>query len=201
MFTGLVEELASIKAIEQVSDNAIRLTVKAEKIMSDIKTGDSIAVNGICLTVSDFTENTFAVDCMPETLKATSLHNLKIGSQVNLERSLRPDSRMGGHFVSGHVDCTGEISRLEQVENALYVDVNFPEKFSHYVIDKGSIAIDGISLTVFAIKENTVTLSIIPHTLEVTVLGKKSVGDLVNIEFDMFAKMIEKQMQTRQAQN
>lgn len=201
MFTGLVEELASIKAIEQVSDNAIRLTVKAEKIMSDIKTGDSIAVNGICLTVSDFTENTFAVDCMPETLKATSLHNLKIGSQVNLERSLRPDSRMGGHFVSGHVDCTGEISRLEQVENALYVDVNFPDKFSHYVIDKGSIAIDGISLTVFAIKENTVTLSIIPHTLEVTVLGKKSVGDLVNIEFDMFAKMIEKQMQTRQAQN
>lgn len=201
MFTGLVEELASIKAIEQVSDNAIRLTVKAEKIMSDIKTGDSIAVNGICLTVSDFTENTFAVDCMPETLKATSLHNLKIGSPVNLERSLRPDSRMGGHFVSGHVDCTGEISRLEPVENALYVDVNFPDKFSHYVIDKGSIAIDGISLTVFAIKKNTVTLSIIPHTLEVTVLGKKSVGDLVNIEFDMFAKMIEKQMQTRQAQN
>ncbi|HLR41640.1 MAG TPA: riboflavin synthase [Pseudogracilibacillus sp.] len=201
MFTGLVEELAEIKQIEYLSDNAIQLTIAAKKIMTDIQIGDSIAVNGICLTVTNFTNNTFAVDIMPETLKVTSLRDLTLGSHVNVERSLRADSRMGGHFVTGHVDCTGTITRVESVENAVYFDVKFPKEFSHYVIDKGSIAIDGISLTVFAITEDTVTLSIIPHTLAVTVLGEKSVGDIVNIEFDMFAKMIEKQLNAIKVKN
>lgn len=201
MFTGLVEELAEIKQIKHVSDNAIQLTIAAEKIMTDIHIGDSIAVNGICLTVTNFEKDTFMVDCMPETLKATSLRDLVEGSHVNVERSLRADSRMGGHFVTGHVDCTGSITRIAAFENAVYVDVLFPREFSHYVIDKGSIAIDGISLTVFAITEDTVTLSIIPHTLAVTVLGEKSVDDIVNIEFDMFAKMIEKQMNAIKVQN
>jgi len=201
VFTGLVEELAEIKQIEYLSDNAIQLTIAAKKIMTDIQIGDSIAVNGICLTVTNFTNNTFAVDIMPETLKVTSLRDLTLGSHVNVERSLRADSRMGGHFVTGHVDCTGTITRVESVENAVYFDVKFPKEFSHYVIDKGSIAIDGISLTVFAITEDTVTLSIIPHTLAVTVLGEKSVGDIVNIEFDMFAKMIEKQLNAIKVKN
>lgn len=201
MFTGLIEELARIKQIEHVSDNAIRLTIAADKIMSDIQVGDSIAVNGICLTVTSFAENNFAVDVMPETLKVTSLRDLAAGNHVNVERSLRADSRLGGHFVTGHVDCTGTITRIEKFENAVYFDVKFPASYSHYVIDKGSIAIDGISLTVFSITKDTVTLSIIPHTLAVTVLGGKFVGDIVNIEFDMFAKMIEKQMNAKQAQN
>src|SRR5699024_8806377 len=122
--------LATIKQIEYVSDNAITLTIAAKEIMTDINIGDSIAVNGICLTVTSFTKGTFSVDCMPETLKATSLRDLVEGSHVNVERSLRADSRMGGHFVTGHVDCTGTISRIEQIENAVYFDINFPTPFS-----------------------------------------------------------------------
>ena len=195
MFTGIVEEKGQIKAIEQVSDNAIQLKIAAEKVLTDVQLGDSIAVNGICLTVTTFTENEFQVDVMPETMKATSLANAVKGSEVNLERSMRVDDRFGGHFVTGHIDHIGKITRKEQVENAIYYDIQMPRESMDLFIEKGSVAIDGVSLTIFAVDDDlfTITISLIPHTVSETILGEKTVGSIVNIECDMLAKLVQKQ--------
>lgn len=194
MFTGIVEEVGTIKNIRHVSARAIELSIEAERVLTDVRLGDSIAVNGICLTVTNFSESEFAVDVMPETIEATSLRSLEKGMRVNLERSLQPEGRLGGHFVTGHVDSVGEIVRKEAVENAVYYDISIPKQLMIYFVEKGSVAVDGVSLTVFDLGEETITISLIPHTLEVTVLGEREVGDVVNIECDMLAKHVHAQM-------
>lgn len=195
MFTGIVEEVGRITRINKVSERAIQLTIAAKEVLTDVSVGDSIAVNGICLTVTNFTEDTFNVDVMPETIKATSLCRIEEGAHVNLEPSLQPKSRIGGHFVTGHIDTVGKITRKKEVENAVYYDIAIPDELMIYFIDKGSIAVDGVSLTVFAVEEQSVTISLIPHTLAVTILGEREVGDIVNIECDMLAKHVQQQMQ------
>ncbi len=197
MFTGIVEEKGAIKNITPISKQAIQLEIIAEKVLSDIKVGDSIAINGICLTVTSFTASTFHVDVMPETMKATSLSTAEIGRNVNLERAMPIDGRFGGHFVTGHVDFTGEITRKEQIENAVYFDIKIPNNEMELFIKQGSVTIDGISLTIFSVDndEQSITISLIPHTLSMTTLGEKSVGNIVNVECDVLAKLVQKQVE------
>ncbi|MGZ2370049.1 riboflavin synthase [Ancylomarina sp. YFZ004] len=193
MFTGLVEEIGYIKAMIKGS-NSIRLTVAANKIMDDVKLGDSIATNGICLTVVDFDSKSFSADVMPETMNRSSFHKQKEGSRVNLERALRVGDRMGGHMVSGHIDGVGEIVSQTKDDNAIWVSISAPKNILKYVIEKGSIAIDGISLTVAYVDENQFKVSIIPLTQDDTTLISKKIGSHVNLECDMTAKYIEKFM-------
>lgn len=194
MFTGIVEEVGTITNIHHLSERAIELTIGAEKVLTDVQLGDSISVNGICLTVTNFTATEFTVDVMPETIEATSLRSMEKGTNVNLERSLQPQGRLGGHFVTGHVDTVGKILRKEAVENAVYYDIAIPEQLMIYFVEKGSVAVDGVSLTVFAVEEQMITISLIPHTLVVTILGEREVDDFVNIECDMLAKYVHEQM-------
>lgn len=200
MFTGIIEEMGTVKSMEHVSDHAVKLEIGSGKVIADINTGDSIAVNGICLTVTDFNSESFQVDVMPETIKSTSLNALETGSKVNLERSMAANGRFGGHFVSGHVDGTGKIIRKERQENAVYYDIQIAKELVPFFIKKGSVAVDGISLTVFHVEENTFTISLIPHTVSETILGEKDKGDTVNIECDMLAKYMQ-QMLNQQQQN
>ncbi|MFB5661588.1 riboflavin synthase [Alteribacillus sp. HJP-4] len=193
MFTGIIEEKASVENIKDTGETLV-LTILATKIMSDINIGDSIAVNGVCLTVTSFSETSFTVDVMPETVKATSLRMLQKGSAVNVERAMPADGRFGGHFVSGHVDAAGSIAEIIPHENAVYVKIKVPAQYMKYLTYKGSVAVDGISLTIFGVNdaEELLTLSIIPHTWKETVLGEKNPGDSVNIECDMLSKYTER---------
>lgn len=191
MFTGIIEEVGTIANIKQSSNSSV-LNIAAKKILSDVALGDSISVNGICLTVTSFSATSFTVDVMPETMKSTSLRSLKIGSPVNLERAVAANGRFGGHFVTGHVDGIGKIIAKRPVENAVYYDISAPKELLNYIILKGSIAIDGTSLTVFGVSEQSFTISLIPHTLSETILGVKEVGDVVNIECDMLGKYVER---------
>lgn len=200
MFTGIVEELGTIKNMLR-QGNSMQLTINAKYILSDINLGDSIAVNGICLTVIKFTEATFVVDVMPETFSATSLSSLEIGSKVNLERAMAAKGRFGGHFVTGHVDGVGTIVAKRRQENALLYDIEVPQFGLNFIIDRGSIAVDGTSLTIFNIKNNIITISLIPHTAEATILGTKEIGDIVNIEFDMLAKYVQRTLENQQLTN
>lgn len=187
MFTGIVEELGTIEKISQLN-RTLELTVSASEVTKDMKLGDSIAVNGVCLTVTDFSEDYFTMDVMPETFHHTSLSLLKHQSSINLERALRADDRFGGHFVSGHVDGVGEVINKTKAENAIEIQISLSADLAKFVLMKGSIAIDGVSLTVFGIENNILTISIIPHTAKETVLGSIDVGDIVNVEADMLAK-------------
>ncbi|WP_282015645.1 riboflavin synthase [Marinifilum flexuosum] len=193
MFTGLVEEIGQIKAIERGA-KSIRLSISASKIMDDVKLGDSIATNGICLTVISFDSAGFTADVMPETMNRTSFGTLGTGSKVNLERAVRVGDRLGGHMVSGHVDGLGEIVGQEKDDNAIWVSIAAPKNILKYVIEKGSIAIDGISLTVAYVDEKIFKVSIIPLTQYDTTLTSKKAGEKVNLECDMTAKYIEKFM-------
>jgi riboflavin synthase len=196
MFTGIIEEIGIISSINQTGE-AIMIKIDAQKIIVDVKLGDSISVNGVCLTVTSFTSNSFSVDVMPETVRATGLNKLKVGSRVNLERAMAANGRFGGHFVSGHVDGLGTIKSKKQVDNAVYYEIKVPDDLLSYIIYKGSIAVDGTSLTVFGIGEDYFTISLIPHTHEETVLGNKGIGDVVNIECDMLGKYIEQFIEKR----
>lgn len=198
MFTGIVEEMGTIEKMQNVSEQAVQLTIKAEKVIEDVNIGDSISVNGICLTVTNFTKGSFQVDAMPETIKSTSLQMLKPGSQVNLERAMAANGRFGGHFVSGHVDGTGIILEKKQQENAIYYDIQIPEELARFLMHKGSITVDGTSLTLFGVNKNIFTISLIPHTVTETVLGGKGKGDIVNIECDMLAKYVQNMLQAQQ---
>jgi riboflavin synthase len=189
MFTGIIEELGTIQRIVS-QGNTLVLTIKAKKILEDIKLGDSIAVNGVCLTVTDFTHDSFSLDVMPETFHSTSLSNLQQGSLVNLERAMSANGRFGGHFVTGHVDTVGSIVKREPKENAIYIDIQYPKEFNHLSLYKGSVTLDGTSLTIFGTSHHQLTVSIIPHTAKESVLGMKKVGDKVNIEFDMIGKYV-----------
>lgn len=191
MFTGIVEEKGTIKSITKSGD-AIKMSIQAPKIVEDVHLGDSIAVNGVCLTVTTFDKHTFAVDLMPETVKATSLRDLSNGSKVNLERAMAANGRFGGHFVSGHVDGIGTIIAKKPVSNAVYYEIEVNEELLHYMLLKGSVTVDGTSLTIFGLSDKSFTISLIPHTLSETILGDKTPGDIVNIECDVLGKYIEK---------
>ena len=191
MFTGIIEEIGNIKSIRTGADTCI-LTVCAEKILSDMHIGDSIAVNGTCLTVCEFDNNSFSADVMPETMRRTNLGSLKSGSPVNLERAMSANGRFGGHIVSGHIDGTGVIKSLKKEKNAVWVQISAKPEILRYIVEKGSIAIDGISLTVAKISSQDFSVSIIPHTGEKTILLKKKSGEIVNLECDIIAKYVEK---------
>ncbi|WP_042142149.1 riboflavin synthase [Paucisalibacillus sp. EB02] len=190
MFTGIIEEKGTVKSVQKVSENSIEMAIEAQKILDDVKLGDSISVNGVCLTVTNFTSKEFQVDVMPETFKSTSLKDLSSGSTVNLERAMAANGRFGGHFVSGHVDGTGLIIRRNRKENAIYYDIRVPEELEKYLMLKGSITVDGTSLTIFNVNKNVVTISLIPHTVHETVVGEKKQGEIVNIECDTLAKYV-----------
>lgn len=190
MFTGIIEEVGTIEQIKQ-SGEAIVMTIASKKLLTDVHLGDSIAVNGVCLTVTSFDRDRFTVDLMPETVRNTSLRQLSRGSRVNLERAMAAGGRFGGHFVSGHVDGVGEVLSKHRHDNAIYYEIKVSKELRKYIILKGSIAIDGTSLTVFGVTDDTFTISIIPHTVEETIIGMKGPGDVVNIECDMIGKYIE----------
>ncbi|WP_108670514.1 riboflavin synthase [Peribacillus acanthi] len=191
MFTGIVEELGTTRSIVS-NGRSLVLTIGASHILEDVTLGDSIAVNGVCLTVTKFTSDFFTADVMPETFNATNLRFLKSGSTVNLERAMKANNRFGGHFVSGHVDGIGEIIRVTPSENAKLYHIKIPADGRKYCYVKGSITIDGTSLTIFQVQNDIVTLSLIPHTRTNTVLGNKSIGDKVNVEFDLLGKHVER---------
>ena len=191
MFTGIVEELGEIVAIERGTDSAV-LTVRGPLVTSDATAGASIAVNGVCLTVVEHDGQTFSVDVMAETLNRSSLGSLRAGSEVNLERAMAASARFGGHIVQGHVDGTAHILARLPGENWEVVQLTLPPEVSRYVVEKGSITVDGISLTVSAITDDTFSVSLIPTTLDRTTLGHKAVGDPVNLEVDVIAKYVER---------
>ena len=193
MFTGIVEEVGRIKAI-----GSGVLQVSASRVLEDVQLGDSIAVNGICLTVTEFNSGSFRADVMPETVRRTSLAELKIGSPVNLERALTLSSRLGGHMVSGHIDGVGRIVSLKDDKNAILMKIAADADILHYIVEKGSVALDGISLTVAAVTDRDFTVSLIPHTRQVTNLGSKGEGSRINIENDVVGKYVEKLLQPRQ---
>ena len=196
MFTGIVEELGRVKAIEQQAD-AVRLTIEGPIAVSDVKRGDSIAVSGTCLTAVEFDDTTFTADVMKETLDRTSLSELKVGDPVNLERAMTAATRFGGHVVQGHVDGVGHIISREPSENWEWLRVSIPAELMKYIVLKGSITIDGVSLTVNEVGEDFIGLSLIPETLALTTLGSKSVGAKVNVEADVMAKHIERLLEAR----
>lgn len=190
MFTGLIEEVGTIDHIKRGADSS-QITINSLIVIKDINIGDSISTNGICLTVIDFNTQSFTVDVMSETLKVTNLGTLLKGDKVNLERALRLQDRLGGHLVSGHVDGIGEIVDLKSEDNAKIITVSTQSKLLRYIIYKGSIAIDGISLTVFYVDDSIFKVSVIPHTNSITTLLDKNVGDTVNLECDIIGKYIE----------
>lgn len=191
MFTGIVEETGKILNIKR-KGNAVELTVGCKEIMDDIRQGDSISVNGICLTVSEYGNSWFSADVMPETIRKTGLVKLNVNDGVNLERAVRLSDRLGGHMVSGHIDGTGSVAKVSREENAIWITVKTDEHLLKYIVEKGSVAIDGVSLTVAFIDEESFSFSLIPHTAGVTILGTKKPGDMVNIECDIIGKYIEK---------
>lgn len=190
MFTGIIEEIGTIVAINRGSISA-SLTINAQEVNSDVKIGDSINTNGVCLTVTHFTLKSFTVDIMAETMRKTNFKILKPGSKVNLERALRLSDRLGGHMVSGHIDGTGVISEVVKEENATWFTIKADKQILNYIISKGSVAIDGISLTVAHVLEDRFKVSIIPHTAKETTLLSRKAGEIINIENDMTAKYIE----------
>lgn len=197
MFTGIIEEVGKIKNISKKS-SGILLTISADKVLRDCNLGDSIAVNGICLTVTKFDNESFTVDVMNETVRKTTLYKLTQNSYVNLERAMLVNSRFGGHIVSGHIDGTGTISDIKKDGIAFIYKINTTKEITKYIINKGSITIDGISLTVVSVSDTSFTVSIIPHTMTVTNLGKKKIGDMVNLENDCIAKYVEKMLDNKQ---
>ena len=191
MFTGIVEEIGELSSITKSSKGA-RITIKAKKVLEDVKLGDSICTNGVCLTVTDFDKEKFSVDVMAETMRRSNLGSLSKGSRVNLERALRACDRLGGHIVSGHIDGVGEIESYTKEDNAVWISVKVPDSLLKYIVEKGSIAIDGVSLTVAYVDHERFKVSIIPHTKDATTLLKKNIGEMVNLECDIVGKYIEK---------
>ncbi len=191
MFTGLVEEKGRVAALETLAGGGARIVVEAT-FADELGVGDSVAVNGVCLTALDPANGTFSADAMGETLSRSSLGDIKVGSEVNLERALRADARLGGHIVQGHVDGTGEVSAVREDGNALVVTVRCPSELLRYIVEKGSIAVDGVSLTVADVDSDGFTVWLIPETRESTRIGSSVLGMRVNLEVDILAKYVEK---------
>lgn len=191
MFTGIVETLGAIRR-KATSGKGLRLTIEPRLQWSDLKQGESIAVNGTCLTVADSSGSAFTVDVSPETISRTTLGQVAISESVNLERALKPTDRMGGHIVTGHIDTTGIIAGRQEQEAFILFSIQIPEGWARYVIEKGSVALDGVSLTINTCHDSSLSVSIIPFTARHTTIGKRKVGDIVNIEFDIIGKYVEK---------
>ena len=191
MFTGIIEEVGTVKQIQKNPASAV-ITIAADTVLEQTKIGDSIAVNGVCLTVTDLKADSFTADVMHETLRRSSLGSVRTGSPVNLERAMSANGRFGGHIVAGHVDATGQIAGRKQDDNAIWIRVEAPPEVLRYVVEKGSVTIDGISLTVAVVTAHDFSVSVIPHTAEVTTLGSKKEGDIVNLETDLIGKYVEK---------
>lgn len=200
MFTGIIEEVGKIKGIKKGAASAV-LTIEAIKVLEDVSLGDSIAVNGVCLTVTSFTGKEFTADVMHETISRSSLGALRSGSPVNLERAMKADGRFGGHIVSGHIDGTGRITDIKRDDNAIWYTIGCESNIMRYIVEKGSIAIDGISLTVAKEEGTAFKVSIIPHTAEETTLSLKKTGDIVNLENDCIGKYVEKLLVPYQESN
>jgi riboflavin synthase len=205
MFTGIVEELGTVAAVEDQGD-AIRLTIRADTVLGDAAPGDSIAVNGCCLTLAERDASTWTADVMQETLDKTSLHGVQPGDPVNLERAVTAGTRLGGHIVQGHVDGVGTVVRRSPSEHWEVVEIALPPAdrdggLARYLVDKGSITVDGVSLTVVEAGEDTFTVSLIPETLARTTLGSRAPGDRVNLEVDVLAKHVEKLLAHRERNN
>lgn len=191
MFTGIVEEVGKVVSLRRGAHSCV-LTIRAHEVLSDVHEGDSIATNGVCLTVTSFDESSFSADVMHETLDRSSLGQLRAGSPVNLERAMLAGGRFGGHIVSGHIDGTGVISAIAQDDNAVWYSIEAPQAILRYVVEKGSIAIDGISLTVAEVSDTAFKISVIPHTRAKTALAGKRKGDVVNLENDCIGKYVER---------
>lgn len=196
MFTGIIEEIGTIIAIRKGAKSAV-LSVQADKIFSDLKIGDSVSTNGVCLTATEITGKTFSADVMNETLSRSALGTLRPGSHVNLERAMAADGRFGGHMVAGHIDGTGKIIHIRRDDNAIWYTIFGTQEIMKYIVEKGSIAIDGISLTVAAVERDNFSVSVIPHTAAETTLAEKKIGDKVNLENDLVGKYIEKFVQQK----
>ena len=194
MFTGLIEEKG--KLINKIkTGEGLRLVFSAQIVFDDLNIGSSVSVNGVCLTVVELKKDSFAVDAIEETLKKTNLGRLNVNDFVNLERPLKADARLGGHFVLGHVDTTGKVEAVKELSNSHFMTISFPESFKNYLIYVGSVAIDGVSMTVAEVSNNSFSVGIIPHTWIETVFSNKKPGDSVNLEFDVLGKYVEKIME------
>ena len=191
MFTGIIEEVGTVSSVQAEADSTV-FTINAPGIMDDVHVDDSICVNGCCLTVTNITNNLLNVRAISETLKKTTLGEWKTGDLVNLERAVRADSRLGGHIVQGHVDTTGTVTSINELDQGIELWISFPQSFSTWIIPVGSICVDGISLTVAELKNDSFKVAIIPHTLSKTTIGMKHIGNRVNLEFDVLAKYIQK---------
>ena len=199
MFTGIIEEKGTIITVKKGAHSAV-LKISAKEVLGDARIGDSIAVNGVCLTVTHITDSSFEADVMHETLNRTSLSALSGGSKVNLERAMAAGGRFGGHIVSGHIDGTGTIKSITRDDNAIWYKISAKKEILRYIVEKGSIAIDGISLTVAKVSDTDFSVSVIPHTSSVTTLGDRKVGDIVNLENDIIGKYVEKLMKPADAE-
>ena len=197
MFTGLVEEKGILINKIKTGDG-YRLEIKAEKVLEDTVIGSSISVNGCCLTVVEKKNNSVLMDTIEETLKKTNLGDLTKGDYVNLERPLKADARLGGHFVLGHVDTKGEVVEIEELSNSHFMKIRFPEEFKQYLIYVGSVAVDGVSMTVAELRDNVFGIGIIPHTWQETVSSTKKPGSTVNLEFDVLGKYVERIMENKE---
>lgn len=193
MFTGLIEEKGRLKSIRHGQHSAV-LEISAVKVLEGVSLGDSIAVNGVCLTVTSYGESAFCADAMPETLRRTSLGSLRPGDELNLERAMPASGRFGGHLVSGHVDCCGKVLSIVREDNARLVTVSVPDGIMRFIPEKGSVALNGASLTVCGVTDSSFTVSLIPHTMSVTTLGGLRPGDEVNVEVDQIARYVERLM-------
>lgn len=191
MFTGIIEEIGNIAQIKR-GGKTLELVINASLILSDIKLGDSIAVNGVCLTVTRYSKSNFSVDVMPVTFNATNLAELKNGSEVNLERAMAANGRFGGHIVSGHVDGVGKIIARDQLENAVIYKIALASELTDLCVAKGSIALDGTSLTLVEVTSNYLSVALIPHTQKMSLLGRKQIGESINVECDILVKQMQK---------
>lgn len=187
MFTGIVENLVKVISIKQ-DDQGLRMDIAYQNVKDPLEIGESVAINGVCLTVADCAHESFAVDVVKETLRSTTLGSLKAGESVNIERSLRVGDRLGGHFVFGHVDGVGSILKIVRTAEHFLLAIGYPKNIMNYLAEKGSVAVDGVSLTVQQVADLSFTIAIVPHTAAVTNLSSKKEGDLVNIEADMLAR-------------
>lgn len=200
MFTGIIEEIGRVDRIDFLGNNLL-LRIKAPLISADMKVGDSININGACQTVIELKDNCYTVEAVEETLKRTTLGRLKAGDLVNLERALRPTDRLGGHLVSGHVDFVDRIKSIIQSGQSFVFEFEFPQEYRAHFVEKGSVAVDGISLTIVQVKPDSFMVSVIPFTVKNTVLGEKKTGDLVNIETDLIGKYVEKILTTKKSKS
>ncbi len=196
MFTGIIQEIAKVKSVVRSGGN-LHLTISAEKTAPRLLLGSSVSVNGVCQTVISTAHDLFTVEAIDETLTRSNLGELREGAFVNLESPLTPSSLLDGHLVQGHVDCKGKILKIGRLEGSHVFTIEFPGDFDRYVVEKGSIAVDGISLTIASSSRGRLDLAVIPHTMKNTILGYKITGDTVNLEFDMIAKYVEKMVSPR----